>query len=296
MSLPISGRMTPWSACVVKGEKAGSSNSGKLGVNATSQSEAPLIEFDRIAKIYKAADGRPVRAVESVSAQIKSGEFISILGPSGCGKSTLMMMMAGLLRPTDGQVRFRGVPVTRPQDDFGIVFQDPVLFPWRNILDNVALPAEVRGISSKEKERRAREMLELVGLASFATKYPHELSGGMQQRVAIARALLLHPALLVMDEPFGALDAMTREQMNLELQRISVELASTVVFVTHSISEAAFLSNRVFVMSGRPSTLREIVTIDMPRPRAIEQMNTDHFGGYVSRLRQLLDSKDDANE
>lgn len=250
-----------------------------------------LIEFDRVAKVYRAADGRPVRAVDSVSGTIGKGEFVSILGPSGCGKSTLMMMLAGLLRPTEGEVRFKGRAVTGPQEGFGIVFQDAVLFPWRDVLANVKLPSQVLGLSSAEQDRRARHMIELVGLSGFETKYPHELSGGMQQRVSIARALSLDPSLLVMDEPFGALDAMTREQMNLELQRISLETGATVVFVTHSIAEAAFLSDRVFVMSGRPSTVREIVPVDIPRPRRIEQMNTDEFGRYVTHLRGLLDAK-----
>jgi NitT/TauT family transport system ATP-binding protein len=252
-----------------------------------------LIEFDRVAKIYKAADGRPVQAVDSVNGTIGAGEFVSILGPSGCGKSTLMMMLAGLLRPSQGEIRFKGKPVTGPQEGFGIVFQDPVLFPWRTVQDNVRLPAEVRGLPKDEQIERARAMIALVGLGGFESKYPSELSGGMQQRVAIARALSLGPSLLVMDEPFGALDAMTREQMNLELQRISLESGATVVFVTHSIAEAAFLSDRVFVMSGRPSTVREIVTVDLPRPRGIEQMNTDKFGVYVSHLRSLLDSHGD---
>ena len=250
-----------------------------------------LIEFNRVAKVYRAVDGRPVRAVDSVSAAIGAGEFVSILGPSGCGKSTLMMMLAGLLSPSEGEIRFKGEPVFGPQEGCGIVFQDAVLFPWRTVLSNVMLPGEVRGLPKAEQERRARAMIRLVGLAGFETKFPHELSGGMQQRVSIARALSLEPSLLVMDEPFGALDAMTREQMNLELQRISLDLGATVVFVTYSIAEAAFLSDRVFVMSGRPSTVREIVDIDIPRPRRIEQMNSDAFGGYVSRLRDLLDHR-----
>ena len=265
--------------------------SSQLQTTASNIEANSLIEFDNVAKIYKAADGRPVRAVDSVSGSIRQGEFISILGPSGCGKSTLMMMLAGLLRPSEGEIRFKGRKVTGPQEGFGIVFQDAVLFPWRDVISNVKLPAEILKHSNSEQEQRARDMIALVGLAGFETKYPHELSGGMQQRVSIARALSLNPSLLVMDEPFGALDAMTREQMNLELQRISLETGATVVFVTHSIAEAAFLSDRVFVMSGRPSTVREIVTIDIPRPRRIEQMNTDEFGHYVSHLRNLLDAK-----
>jgi NitT/TauT family transport system ATP-binding protein len=169
------------------------------------------------------------------------------------------------------------------------VFQDSVLFPWRDVQTNVELPAEVHGDSREARAQRARELIKLVGLAGFENKFPYELSGGMQQRVSIARALMMKPSMLLMDEPFGALDAMTREQMNLEVQRISVESKTTIFFVTHSIAEAAFLSDRVFVMSGRPATIREIVTIDIPRPRSIDLMASDQFGVYVKKLRRLLD-------
>lgn len=251
--------------------------------------QSPLIELAGVAKTYKAADGVPVKAVESVTARIAQGEFVSILGPSGCGKSTLMMMIAGLLTPSDGAVNFRGNKVTGPLRDFGVVFQDAVLLPWRTVIENVELPGEVAGVSRLERRAAAETMLAMVGLAGFEKKFPHELSGGMQQRVAIARALSLNPTLLLMDEPFGALDAMTREQMNLELQRISLESGATVVFVTHSIAEAAFLSDRVFVMSGRPSTVREIVTIDIPRPRSIDLLASDRLGAHIGSLRGLLD-------
>lgn len=259
------------------------------------QSTDRFIRFESVAKIYNAADGKPVRAVDSVTADIAKGEFIAILGPSGCGKSTLMLMLAGLLRPSEGRILFKDVQVTGPQEDFGIVFQDAVLFPWRTVLENVELPGEIEKLSRTERRRRAQAMIDLVGLSGFEGKYPNELSGGMQQRVAIARALSLSPSLLLMDEPFGALDAMTRETMNLELQRISIESGATVVFVTHSIAEAAFLADRVFVMSGRPSTVREIVEIDIPRPRNIELMASDRFGTFVTHLRELLEVKGDAS-
>jgi NitT/TauT family transport system ATP-binding protein len=255
----------------------------------------PLIEIDQLTKTYQAADGRPVKAVDTVTETIAEGEFISILGPSGCGKSTLMMMIAGLLPATAGEVRYRGAPISGPQLEFGVVFQDPILFPWRNVMENVKLPAEVRGIKRAEQIDQAQAMINLVGLKGFETKYPNELSGGMQHRVAIARAFTLSPKLILMDEPFGALDAMTREQMNLELQRISLSTGATVIFVTHSIAEAAFLSDRVFVMSGRPSTVRAALPIDIPRPRRIELMNTDLFGEYVTKLRGLLGSDAEAH-
>jgi NitT/TauT family transport system ATP-binding protein len=255
----------------------------------TQMSRPVAIEIEGLSRTYHSADGRIVRAVDTVSAVIHEGEFISILGPSGCGKSTLMMMISGLLPASEGVVRYQGRRVEAPQRDFGVVFQDPILFPWRSIIENVRLPAELRGVARSAQIDRAKYLIELVGLGGFETKYPGELSGGMQQRVAIARALMLDPKLILMDEPFGALDAMTREQMNLELQRISLATGATVIFVTHSIGESAFLSDRVFVMSGRPSTVRAIVPIDIPRPRSIEVMNSDKFGIYVKRLRKELE-------
>ena len=230
-----------------------------------------------------------------MTAKIARSEFISILGPSGCGKSTLMMMTAGLLKPTEGQINFKGKVVVEPLRDFGVVFQDAVLLPWRTVLGNIELPGEIADVPKEQRRAAAREMISLVGLAGFERKFPHELSGGMQQRVSIARALLLNPSLLLMDEPFGALDAMTREQMNLELQRISIRSKATVVFVTHSIAEAAFLSDRVFVMSGRPSTVRKIVPIDIPRPRSIDLLSSDRLGAYIGQLRSLLDVTGDAS-
>jgi NitT/TauT family transport system ATP-binding protein len=248
----------------------------------------PLLHFDRLAKSYRSRDGATVSAVAEVSCSIADGEFISVLGPSGCGKSTLLTMAAGLLPPSQGRVLYRGREIVEPEPEVGIVFQSPVLFPWRDVQTNVELPAEVQGIAAGERAERARHLIALVGLAGFERKFPYELSGGMQQRVSIARAMMLKPSLLLMDEPFGALDAMTREQMNLEVQRISTELGTTVLFVTHSIAEAAFLADRVIVLSGRPASVREIVAIDIPRPRGIELMASDRFGVYVNRLRALL--------
>jgi NitT/TauT family transport system ATP-binding protein len=253
----------------------------------------PLLAFDNISHTYRSRDGAAVEAVRSVSCTIRQGEFVSVLGPSGCGKTTLLMMAAGLLPPSSGRVVYKGAELTEPESDFGIVFQTPVLFPWRSVLRNVELPGQVSGVPAAERTRRARELIRLVGLAGFENKLPHELSGGMQQRVAIARGLALQPAMLLMDEPFGALDAMTREQMNLELQDLSVRLKTTILFITHSIAEAAFLSDRIVVMSGRPSTVREIVEIDIPRPRPIDLMASDRFGAYVSRLRRLFDTAGD---
>jgi NitT/TauT family transport system ATP-binding protein len=254
---------------------------------------APLLTLRSISKTYAARDGQPVEAIRDASCTIEAGEFVAILGPSGCGKSTLMSIIAGLLPPTSGSVDFAPTFQSGRLPNFGIVFQDPVLFPWRDVKANVALPGEVVGMARQERDQRASELLRMVGLRGFEQKYPHELSGGMQQRVAIARALLLGPPLLLMDEPFGALDAMTREQMNLEIARISLESKTTVIFVTHSIAEAAFLSDRVFVMSGRPSSLRDAVTIDLARPRPLELMASDRLGAYVTQLRKMLDVTSD---
>lgn len=257
--------------------------------------DRPLIQAHDVSRVYAAADGKPVRAVDSASFSINAGEFICILGPSGCGKSTLLMMISGLLPPSGGSILINGKAIDGPHDKFGMVFQDAVLFPWRTVQKNVELPQEVLRTAAPAREKIAKEMIELVRLKGFENKYPHELSGGMQQRVSIARALSLNPELLLMDEPFGALDAMTREQMNLDIQRISLESKATVVFVTHSIVEAAFLSDRVFVMSGRPSTVRAIIDIDIPRPRRLEIMASDELGRYVTQLRSLLNETEDGH-
>jgi NitT/TauT family transport system ATP-binding protein len=254
---------------------------------------APLLELKSISKTYAARDGRPVRALDTISCSVRGGEFISILGPSGCGKSTLLLIIAGLIPPTSGAVHFHDASGAGGALDFGIVFQDPVLFPWRDVQTNVELPAEVVRKRRDERAAMAGKLITLVGLRGFERKYPYELSGGMQQRVAIARALMLSPSLLLMDEPFGALDALTREQMNLELQKISMATQATVLFVTHSIAEAAFLSDRVFVMTGRPAILREVVEIDIPRPRTLDMMASGQFGDFVNRLRRLLDATAD---
>jgi NitT/TauT family transport system ATP-binding protein len=263
--------------------------SATLAPLAPTRARATLIDLDAVSKIYPTRDGGSVAAVDRVSCTIHEGEFITILGPSGCGKSTLLTMIAGLLAPTSGALRYRGRELSAPQADVGIVFQDPVLLPWRTVQANVALPAELAGTPASERADRAAALLRMVGLAGFERKLPTELSGGMQQRVAIARALMRDPALILMDEPFGALDAMTREQMNLEVQRISLETGATFLFVTHSIPEAAFLADRVFVMTGRPSNIREIVEIDLPRPRDLDLMASDRFGVYTRHLRALFE-------
>jgi NitT/TauT family transport system ATP-binding protein len=260
--------------------------------NERADADSLFIRLEAISKTYSARDGRPVRAIEDISLGLSSGEFASILGPSGCGKSTLLLIIAGLIAPTSGKLLFHK-KAKGDASDFGIVFQDPVLFPWRDVQSNVELPGEIARMTRDKRAERARQLIALVGLQGFERKYPYELSGGMQQRVAIARALMLSPSLLLMDEPFGALDAMTREQMNLELQSISVASGATVVFVTHSISEAVFLSDRVMVMTGRPATLKEVVEIDIPRPRSLDMIASGHFGDHVVHLRRLLNARSD---
>ena len=253
-----------------------------------------FIEARDISRTYVAIDGSANTAVLPTSFSIRAGEFICILGPSGCRKSTLLLMLAGLLAPSSGEIVVDGKQLCGPHKKFGMVFQDAVLFPWRTVQRNVELPQEVLGIPRKRRVTKASEMIKMVNLSGFSSKFPHELSGGMQQRVSIARALSLEPTLLLMDEPFGALDAMTREQMNLELQRISLETKATVIFVTHSIVEAAFLADRVFVMSERPSTVSHIVDIEIPRPRPLALMSSDQLGKYVGQLRALLGSMESA--
>jgi NitT/TauT family transport system ATP-binding protein len=231
-----------------------------------------------------------VTALENIELELDPGEFVSLIGPSGCGKSTLLRIIGDLTPPTSGTVTVNGKPArqARNDGDYGIVFQDSVLFDWRTVAKNIALPLEMLGWDRDRRKVRVDEMLDLVELRSFADHHPWQLSGGMQQRVSIARALAFEPALLLMDEPFGALDEMTRERLNLELLSIWEKLGSTVVFVTHSISEAVFLSTRVVVMSPRPGRIAGVVPIDLPFPRTVETREDPRFFELVTAVRELL--------
>ena len=249
-----------------------------------------LIRAHGLSKTYATGSGQ-VPALAGLDFEIYDGEFVSVVGQSGCGKSTLLKLLAGLLPFTAGSVELNGKPLRGPTREAAVVFQSPVLLPWRTVLDNVMLPIEFRKLPKAMYRQSAVNLLAMVGLSEFAQRYPFELSGGMQQRVAIARALVQDPRLLLMDEPFGALDAMTRDQMNLELIRIWSHSSKTVIFITHSIAEAVFLSDRVIAMTPRPGTIADIITIELPRPRDLSVINTDRFGRYAARLRSLLDAR-----
>ncbi|HEV8309683.1 MAG TPA: ABC transporter ATP-binding protein [Methylomirabilota bacterium] len=251
---------------------------------------ADAIAVKGVSKHYPTRDGR-VAALDRISFDVAEGEFIAVVGPSGCGKSTLLKILAGILPPSTGEARLRGTPIAGPRRDIGVVFQSPVLFPWRSVLDNVLLPVDVQGLGRARHTQPALELLGLVGLEGFEHRYPWELSGGMQQRVALTRALVHDPAMLLMDEPFGALDAMTREHMNLELQRIWLERQKTVLFITHSIPEAVFLADRVLVMSPRPGRILEKLPVEIPRPRSLDVMSTPGFGDAVRHLRAQFRAK-----
>lgn len=257
----------------------------------SSKDTQPGVEIVSLEKSYATQDGGSVQALGPLSFSVPLGGFLTIVGPSGCGKSTLLKLLAGLIDRTGGTITIRGSAVDEPQRDIGMVFQSPVLLPWKTALDNVLLPAKVLGLDKTANRTRARELLELVGLGDFADKYPKELSGGMQQRVAIARALIHDPSLLLMDEPFGALDAMTREVMNLELLRIWSKSKKTVLFVTHSIPEAVFLGTQVLVLSGRPGTIAEIVDVGLPPSRDLDVMATPEFGKTVRRIRSHFNAR-----
>ena len=232
-----------------------------------------------------------VSALERINFSVGEGEFVAVVGPSGCGKSTLLKILAGILPPSHGEAVLRGTPIAGPRRDIGVVFQSPVLLPWRTVLDNVLLPVDVQRLGRDQHRRMALDLLALVGLQGFEHRYPWELSGGMQQRVAITRALIHDPALLLMDEPFGALDAMTREHMNLELQRIWLEKRKTVVFITHSIPEAVFLGDRVLVMTPRPGRIMDSRRVELPRPRSLDLMSTLAFGEHVRHIRAQFSVK-----
>ena len=262
-------------------------------LETTLATERSAIQARHLWKRYATQAGEGVTALQDVSFDIAGGEFVSLVGPSGCGKSTLLKIMAGLLPHSSGSLAINGQPVREPSPDIGMVFQAPVLLPWRTILQNVLLPAEMRPARGVNYAARAEDLLKMVGLDGFGARYPHELSGGMQQRAAIVRALVQDPRILLMDEPFGALDAMTREQLNVDVLRIWQATGKTIVFVTHSISESVFLSDRVFVMTPRPGALTRIIDIDLPRPRTLDVINSDRFGGFVGEIRQLLHARQD---
>lgn len=247
----------------------------------------PVLVADDLQMTFASPDS-PLEALEQASFVLRASEFVSIIGPSGCGKSTLLRILAGLVRPTRGRVLLNGRQVHEPQREIGLVFQHANLMPWRTALGNVMLPLQVQGIAEPEAERRAGEMLELVGLADFRDTLPRELSGGMRQRVALARALVYDPEVLLMDEPFGALDALTRERMNWELLRIWQHRRKTVLMVTHNIQEAISLSDRVLIMSSRPGRIKREVAIDLPRPRHPDDVYTPRFLELNRLLHQAL--------
>jgi len=250
-----------------------------------------LIRVAGLEKSYRSRDRSLTRALGPVSLDITRGEFITIVGPSGCGKSTLLKLIAGLIDRSAGSIAIGGREIVGPQEEIGVVFQSPVLLPWRTALENVMLPAAVQRLDPVKSKARGLELLALVGLREFAGKYPNELSGGMQQRVAIARALMHDPAVLLMDEPFGALDAMTRENMNLEIRRIWAESGKTILFVTHSIPEAVFLGTRVLVLSARPGLVADVVDVDLGAERSLDIVTSDAFGVFTRRIRHHFQAK-----
>ena len=231
-----------------------------------------------------------VPALQGIHLAASQGEFVTLVGPSGCGKTTLLRIVAGLIAPTSGEVKVSGRSLRGPTRDIGIVFQVPALMAWRSVLDNILLQIEIRRLAVAQYRARALELIKLVGLSGFEDRYPYQLSGGMQQRVSICRALVHDPSLLLMDEPFGALDALTREHMNVELQRIWLERRKTVLFVTHSTTEAVFLADRVLVMTARPGRIGDMLDVDLPRPRTLDVMTTEKFGTYVRRIRGALNA------
>ena len=254
--------------------------------------EKTEIKIDNVSMIFQdKKGGEPVTALKNVSLDIKEGEFISLLGPSGCGKTTLLRIIADLLQPSEGTVTVRGETTRdiRLQKKYGIVFQNPVLYDWRTVRRNVCMPMELLGMKKPERTSQVSKMLDLVGLSEFGQNYPYELSGGMQQRVGIARALAINPEILLMDEPFSALDEFTREKLHIDLLKIWRKTNKTVVFVTHNISEAVFLSDRVVVLSPHPGRVSAVIDINIPRPRDMESKQTPEFYDYITKIRNSFE-------
>ncbi|GLY03567.1 MULTISPECIES: ABC transporter ATP-binding protein [Actinoplanes] len=252
-----------------------------------------MIQLEDVSRTFHGRRGA-VEALRGIDLQVRDGEFVAVVGRSGCGKSTLLRLVAGLIEPTSGKVLVGGTAVTRPRRETAMQFQRPALLPWRNVLSNVLFPVEIFGWKRKEHEERARRLLATVGLEGFERQMPHELSGGMQQRVSLCRSLIQQPKVMLMDEPFSALDALTREELTVELQRIHLAEQTTTVFVTHSIDEAVLLADRVVVLSPRPGRIKEIVEIEVPRPRSLGQNeHTAELARVQARLHELLMHRDD---
>lgn len=259
-------------------------------MSAQPAGSALAISAQHVNKIFNLKSENEVVALQDINLTVQPGEFISLIGPSGCGKSTLLRLIGNLIEPTSGDLQINGKPPhqARLDRDYGMVFQAATLYQWRSVSKNVQLPLEIMGYSREDRQKRAQEMLEMVELGAFGKHYPWQLSGGMQQRVSIARALAFSPSLLLMDEPFGALDEFTRERMNMELLRIWQETQVTVIFVTHSIAEAVFLSSRIVVMSPRPGRITEIVENDLPYPRNNDTRELPAYFQKVTEVRELL--------
>lgn len=247
----------------------------------------PLIEIEHIGKTYRTRNGE-VQAVKDLHFNVHDGEFVSLLGPSGCGKSTLLSIISGLVKQSKGRVRVKGKEVNEPRTDVGIIFQKPLLLEWRTIIDNILLQAEIRKLPLDQYRVKAKELLKLVGLEGFENKYPKELSGGMQQRVAICRALLHDPQILLMDEPFGALDALTRERTGSDIEHLWMKHKKTCFLITHDIEEAVMLSDRVIILSNRPCEVIKEIKIDFPRPRHWSLRETQKFGEYTHQIRDVF--------
>lgn len=246
------------------------------------------VVIEGLHKTYRTSSGRTA-ALQDVNLTIGKDEFVALVGPSGCGKSTLLRAISALIKPSRGVISIDGVRLSRPSNQIGIVFQQAVLLPWRSVLDNVLLPAEILRLDMDKARRRARDLLSTVGLSGFERRYPGELSGGMQQRAAICRALIHNPSMLLMDEPFAALDAMTREELGFELLRIWAAEKKTIVFVTHNISEAILLADRVVAMSPRPGRISDVISVDLPRPRTLQMEFLPQFKSYSDRVRAVID-------
>ena len=255
----------------------------------------PRLSIEKLSVTYASARGK-LTAIQDLSLSVTNGQFVAVLGPSGCGKSTLLNIASGLLSPSGGLVSIQGKPVTGPRPDVGIVFQHPTLLPWKSVIENVLVPVQAMGMKVSEHMERARSLIKMVRLEGFENHYPNELSGGMQQRVGIARGFMHDPQLLLMDEPFAALDAMTREHMTDELQSMWMQSGKSVLFITHSIPEAVYLADRVVVLSERPGTVVDVIEVPIPRPRTLETLSSTEFTSICNRLRMFFRAQAEKQE